>query len=186
VKDAVLSIDSYWESFNKTRSALGIKPADRVLLVRIQASTLQFIRAGNIVKSYVISTSRRPPSNVVNSLGTPCGLHEIAERIGGGQPAGMVFKARVPTGMHFSEMTEEKAGSGNLVTSRILWLRGLEPGINVGGEVDTYKRYVYIHGTQREDRIGSPISAGCILMRNTDIIELFDEVRTGDPVWIAP
>jgi L,D-transpeptidase catalytic domain len=122
----------------------------------------------------------------VNSLGTPCGLHEIAERIGGGQPAGMVFKARVPTGMHFSEMTEEKAGSGNLVTSRILWLRGLEPGINVGGEVDTYKRYVYIHGTQREDRIGSPISAGCILMRNTDIIELFDEVRTGDPVWIAP
>jgi lipoprotein-anchoring transpeptidase ErfK/SrfK len=98
----------------------------------------------------------------------------------------MVFKSRVPTGRHFSEMPEQETGSGNLVTSRILWLRGLEPGINSGGEVDTFKRYIYIHGTQREDRIGSPISAGCILMRNSEIIELFDEVRTGDLVWIAP
>jgi lipoprotein-anchoring transpeptidase ErfK/SrfK len=123
---------------------------------------------------------------VVHSLGTPSGLHEVAERIGGGQPIGMVFKSRVPTGRHFSEMPEQETGSGNLVTSRILWLRGLEPGVNSGGEVDTYKRYIYIHGTQREDRIGSPISAGCILMRNSEIIELFDEVRTGDLVWIAP
>jgi hypothetical protein len=178
-------MDSSWESFNKTRSALGIKHADRVLVVRIGTSTLQFCRKGRVVKSYVVSTSKRPPSNVANSLGTPRGLHEVAERIGGGQPAGMVFKSRIPTGKHFSEIPEDGDGPRNMVTSRILWLRGLEPGINLGGDVDSHKRYIYIHGTHREDRIGKPMSAGCVLMRNTDIVELYDEVRVGDLVWIG-
>jgi hypothetical protein len=153
--------------------------------VRITASTLQFRRNGSVVRSYVVSTSKRSPSNVANSLGTPRGLHEIAERVGAGQPAGMVFKSRVPTGRHFSEAARDDADRHNLITSRILWLRGLEPGVNLGGEVDTYGRYIYIHGTQREDMIGSPMSAGCVLMRNTDIIELYDEVRVGDLVWIG-
>lgn len=150
--------------------------------MRIGASTLQFYQEEKLVKSYVISTSRRPPSNVRNSLGTPRGLHEIAERIGGGQPAGMVFESRVPTGRHYSELA---GPNENRITSRILWLRGLEPGVNQGGDVDTYERYVYIHGTSREDRIGEPQSAGCVLMRNLDIIELYDEVRPGDQVLIA-
>lgn len=178
-------MDSSWESFNKTRSALGIKHADRVLLVGIGVSTLQFRRKGSVVKSYVISTSKNPPSNVANSLGTPCGLHRIAERIGAGQPAGMVFKARIPTGRHFCEIAEDEADRHNLITSRILWLQGLEPGVNAGGDVDTHARYIYIHGTQREEMIGKPMSAGCVLMRNADIIELYDEVRTGDLVWIG-
>jgi hypothetical protein len=185
VKDAVFSIESFWEPFNKTRSSLGIKQTDRVLVVRIGASTLQLFRKSVLVKSYVISTSKRPPSNVVNSLGTPQGLHQIAERIGAGQPTGMVFKSRVPTGRHFSEVLAKSASTGNLVTSRILWLKGLEPGVNAGGDVDTYKRYVYIHGTHREDEIGKPMSAGCVLMRNDDVIELHDQVRAGDLVWIA-
>jgi len=171
--------------FNKTRSALGIKHADRVLVARIGTSTLQLFRDGAVVKSYVISTSKRPPSNVADSLGTPRGLHVIAERIGAGQPPGMVFKGRVPTGKHFIEYTEGHPESGNLVTSRILWLRGLEPGVNLGGNVDTHDRYIYIHGTQCEERIGEPMSAGCILLRNADIVELYDLVRVGDLVWIA-
>lgn len=185
VKDAVFSMEAFWEPFNKTRSSLGIKQTDRVLAVRIRASTLQLFRKGKVVKSYVVSTSKRPPSNIANSLGTPLGLHEVAERIGAGQPPGMVFKSRVPTGRHFSEVAAQSPGPGNLVTSRILWLRGLEPGVNAGGDVDTYRRYVYIHGTHREDEVGRPMSAGCVLMRNADIIELFDEVRGGDLVWIA-
>jgi hypothetical protein len=180
-----LSIDSSWESFNKTRSALGIKPADRVLVVRIGTSTLQLRRKGAVVKSYVVSTSKRPPSNVANSLGTPRGLHEIAERIGAGQPLGMVFRSRVPTGRHFSEVPPEDAQARSLVTSRILWLRGMEPGANLGGDVDTHERYIYIHGTNREDGIGRPMSAGCVLMRNGDVIELYDQVRVGDLVWIC-
>jgi hypothetical protein len=180
-----LSIDSSWESFNKTRTALGIKHADRVLLVSIRGSTLQFRRKKAVVKSYVISTSKKPPSNVMNSLGTPRGLHEIAERIGAGQPAGSVFKSGVPTGRHYSEIPPEESERSNLITSRILWLRGLEPGVNQGGDIDSHRRYIYIHGTQREDRIGRPSSAGCVLMRNLDIIELYDEVRAGDLVWIG-
>jgi len=182
VKDDALLMGTSWESFNKARLRLGIKSAERVLLARIGTSTLQFYRRRKLVKSYVVSTSRRPPSNLKNSLGTPRGLHEIAERVGGGQPAGMVFDSRVSTGRHFSEYAGE---NDNLITSRILWLRGLEPGVNLGGEVDTYERYVYIHGTSREDRIGSSQSAGCILMRNLDIVELYEEVRAGDLVWIA-
>lgn len=154
--------------------------------MRISTSTLQLYRNGNLARSYVVSTSLRPPSNVKNSRGTPRGLHEIAERIGGGQPPGMVFKSRVPTGRHFSEvsMIDPDQAENNLITSRILWLRGLEPGVNRGGEVDTYERYVYIHGTNREDRLGEPLSAGCVLMRNLEIVELYEEVRAGDPVWI--
>jgi len=172
------------ESLNETRSRLGIKPTDRLLVVRLGASTLQFYVQGDLVKSYVVSTSKLPPSNVKNSLGTPRGLHEIAERIGAGQPAGMVFDSRMPTGWHFSEIPEVRPES-NLVATRIIWLRGMEPGVNRGGEVDTYERYIYIHGTNREERIGQPASAGCVLMRNLDIIELYDQVRVGDQVLIV-
>ena len=173
------------EQVNKTCAALGIKPGQRLLIVRIGTATLQFFRHGELVKSYAISTSKRPPSNVKNSLGTPRGLHEIAERIGAGQPPGMVFKSRVPTGRHFVEVLEREPEQENLITSRILWLRGLEPGVNQGGDVDTYERYIYIHGTNHDTRIGEPLSAGCVLMRNLDIVELFEEVRPRDLVWIA-
>lgn len=145
---------------------------------------LQFFQHGSLVKSYVVSTSKRPPSNVKHSLGTPRGLHEIAERIGAAQPPGMVFKSRIPTGGHYSEVPEAD-DNGNLITSRILWLRGLEPGINRGGDVDTHDRYIYIHGTNHEERLGEPLSAGCVLMRNLDIVELYEEVRTGDLVYIT-
>ena len=173
------------EQVNRTCSRLGIKPGQRILVARISTATLQFYRGGELVKSYIISTSKRPPSNVKNSLGTPRGLHEIAERIGAGQPPGMVFKSRVPTGRHFSEVLEREPHNENLITSRILWLRGLEPGVNRGGNVDTYERYVYIHGTNHDDRIGEPLSAGCVLMRNLDIVELYEDVRVGDQVWIG-
>jgi hypothetical protein len=172
------------ERVTKTCQQLGIKPADRLLYVRISTATLQFYRAGVLVRSYVVSTSRRPPSNVKNSLGTPRGLHEIAERIGAGHPPGMVFKSRLPTGQHFSELAESEQ-SASLVTTRILWLRGLEPEVNLGGNVDSYERYIYIHGTNLEPRIGAPLSGGCVLMRNLDIIELYEEVRRGDQVLIV-
>ena len=173
------------DQINQTCARLGIKPGERILAVRIGTATLQFHRRGALVTTYAVSTSKRPPSNVKNSMGTPRGLHEIAERIGAGQPPGMVFKSRVPTGRHFTEVLEREPDNENLITSRILWLRGLEPGVNRGGNVDTYERYVYIHGTNHDARIGEPLSAGCVLMRNRDIVELYEEVRAGDLVWIA-
>ncbi len=123
-----------------------------------------------------------------DSLGTPRGLHEISEKFGAGQPPGIVFKARVATGRHFSELSAEEQAR-NLITTRILWLRGLEPGHNAGsnarGEiVDTHERYIYIHGTNHEDRLGRPFSGGCIEMNNLEILGLYDEVRVRDLVWI--
>ena len=177
-------MDNPVELVTRACARLGIKPADRILIVRISSQTMQFVRGGTLVKTYVISTSRRPPSNIKDSLGTPRGLHEIAERLGAGQPPGMVFKARVSTGRHFSELPAAET-EPNLITSRILWLRGLEPGVNLGGDVDTYARYIYIHGTNHEDKLGTPLSAGCVLMRNLEIIDLYEEVRVGDRVLIV-
>ena len=168
--------------------ALGLKPTTRLITVSIAQQLLGFYRDGCLVKSHVVSTSLRPPSNVKDSLGTPRGLHEIAEKLGAGQPPGIVFKARVATGKHFSELSPEEQAR-NLITTRILWLRGLEPRYNAGTNatgdiVDTHARYIYVHGTNHEDRLGTPFSGGCIEMANLGIIELFDEVRPRDLVWI--
>jgi len=165
-------------------AALGIKPANQILAVHLASQTMQFYRGGELARAFAVSTSSRPPSNAKDSLGTPLGLHVIAEKIGHGQPPGVVFKSRVPTGRHFGEFSDQE-NQGNLVTTRILWLKGLEPGVNQGGEVDSHDRYIYIHGCNHEDRIGTPQSAGCVLMRNLDVIELFDAVRVGDQVWIG-
>ena len=142
-----------------------------------------FFQGCALQKSHVVSTSLRPPSNVKDSLGTPRGLHEIAEKFGAGVPPGIVFKGRVSTGWHFHEF-DAATQARNLITTRILWLRGLEPRVNAGGNVDTYGRYVYIHGTNHEERLGTPFSEGCIEMNNLEIIGLFDEVRPGDQVWV--
>jgi hypothetical protein len=158
------------------------------MIVSIARQLLALYRDDDLVRSYVVSTSARPPSNVKDSLGTPRGLHEIAERLGAGAPPGIVFTSRINTGRHFAELSAEEQAR-NLITTRILWLRGKEPGVNsgvnaAGDVVDTYGRYVYIHGTNHEDRLGSPASSGCILMRNVEIIEFYDQVRVGDLVWI--
>ena len=75
---------------------------------------------------------------------------------------------------------------GDWITTRIFWLEGLEPGVNKGPGVDTYERYIYLHGTAREDELGSPGSHGCVRMSNADAARLSEIVQEGDPVWIGP
>jgi hypothetical protein len=154
-----------------------------VVTVSIGRQLLMLFENGSLRKSYVTATSLRPPCNVKDSLGTPRGLHAVAEKVGAGTPPGIVFKNRVCTGRHFSEFSDEE-NVGNLITTRILWLRGMEPGVNSGGNVDSYERYIYIHGTNHEERLGTPNSAGCMHLAALDLIELFDQVRVGDLVWI--
>jgi hypothetical protein len=181
-------VNDVLERIKERCAALGLKPTSRIITVSIARQLLGFYRDGCLVKSHLVSTSLRPPSNVKDSLGTPRGLHEIVEKIGAGQPPGIVFKARVATGRHFREFDPEDQAK-HLITTRILWLGGLEPGVNQGtapgGEiVDTKARYIYIHGTNHEELLGRPASMGCIEMANLGVLELFEEVRNRDLVWI--
>lgn len=96
----------------------------------------------------------------------------------------MVFEARTAIGKCYWELAPEK-GEKNLITSRILRLKGLEPGLNSGPNCDSYDRYIYIHGTNHEARIGRPFSGGCIELYNTDIVELFELVHSEDLVYIS-
>ncbi len=144
---------------------------------------MALIENGKVVREFIVSTSKNPPSCLADSYGTPTGLHAIADPIGADAPEGMVFKGRVATGQLYGEVTPEDA-KRNLITSRILRLRGLEPGRNCGAGCDSYDRYIYIHGTNHEERIGHPFSGGCVEMLNREVIELFDQIETDDLVWI--
>jgi hypothetical protein len=132
-------------------------------------------------RSYAVSTAANGVGNRLDSYKTPFGLHRICQKIGGGQQSGAVFEARETTGRIASDLDNREQDE---ITSRILWLDGLERGVNQGGVYDTYARYIYIHGTSDEKRIGEPVSAGCIRMRNADVIELYDDVLVNDLVVI--
>jgi len=160
-----------------------MKPTDHALYVSIGEQKLYFVQAGKVIKSYPVSTSRKPPSCVENSLGTPTGLHVVDEKIGDELAPGAVLKGRVPTGENCYQLSAER-NEENLITTRILWLRGQEEGVNAGPGVDTHDRYVYIHGTNQEDRIGQPNSHGCVLLSNADVIELFEATPSGTLVLI--
>ncbi|MEM0964701.1 MAG: L,D-transpeptidase [Verrucomicrobiota bacterium] len=164
--------------------ALSTTPTPVSLTVSISKQTLDLYREGALRRTFTISTSRNPPSCVENSEGTPIGLHEISDAIGDGEPRGTVFKGRVSVGKRFWEMPEDEQ-FGNLITTRILWLRGLESGVNQGRGVDSHDRYIYIHGTNHENRLGHPASAGCILLSNPDMEELFESVDIGSLVLIC-
>ena len=136
---------------------------------------------GELNRVYPISTAANGMGNRLDSLKTPFGIHQIKQKIGGGEPIGMIFEGREPIGEIAIDLDNREKDE---ITSRILWLDGLEDGVNRGGVYDTYQRYIYIHGTSDENRIGEPVSAGCVRMRNHDVIELFDEVLVNDIVLI--
>lgn len=152
---------------------LGVPVLPDALIASVPEQKLWHLCNETLVAEYKISTSRAAPSCIENSLGTPDGLFSVIEKIGDGVPAGTVFKARVSTGMHFSEFLKN-APDENLITSRILRIQGEEEGYNRGGNCDTYSRFVYIHGTNQEHKLGTPNSHGCLLLGNSDIIALFN------------
>ena len=160
-----------------------MSPSDNLLLGNIDKQEIAHYHKAKIVKCYSMSSSKQPPSCMENSLGTPWGLHVVCEKIGDGQKKGMVFEGRMPIGLIASECSLEKQNR-NLITSRIVRLDGLEPGINRGGSLDTFKRYVYIHGTNHEGNIGSPASSGCLQLSNDNVIELFDKISVGTHLFI--
>ena len=139
---------------------------------------------GQLIHQYTVSTSKYGTGNQNGSEQTPLGLHRIKDKLGGAMPVNEVFIGRVPHG-NLDECMERGVDlPDDVIMSRIMWLEGMEPGRNQGGYVDTYQRYIYIHGTNHEESMGSPSSIGCIRMRNDDIVELFRLVEVGSEVLI--
>jgi hypothetical protein len=158
----------------------GFAPTQFILVVNIAKQTVSLFEQSKFVKEFPCSTSRFGIGQVEGSNCTPLGLHRIGEKIGAGERAGTVFKSRKVIG-HTSqwEFTDAK------ITTRILWLEGLEPGFNRGGSVDSHDRYIYIHGTADQSSIGKPASCGCIHLADADLIPLFDLLPVGTLVWIS-
>lgn len=150
---------------------------DRFLLVDATAQKMQLIENGRVSGEWVISTALKGLGSRKGSDQTPTGVHRIAQKIGEGAPLGAIFKARQNSGRIATILTgPDQDSTEDNVTTRILWLDGMEPGVNQGGNVDSHERYIYIHGTDEEGKLGRPASHGCIRMRNRDVMELFDRV----------
>jgi lipoprotein-anchoring transpeptidase ErfK/SrfK len=146
------------------------------MVISVPDQKLALYRKGELVHVYDVSTSKFCLSSNNGSYGTPLGTHEVAKKIGGGQPAGMKFSSRRPTG----EIVQPNAPGRDPIVSRILWLSGKEPGNR-----NSYSRCIYIHGTTEEWRIGSPASYGCIRMRSSDVVDLYGTIGVGAKVDIV-
>ena len=144
--------------------------------VTVSDQTLQLKEGETVVKTYTISTSKFGLGTTEGSNCTPLGRFLISERIGAGAPKGTIFRSRQPAGTWTpSQVTED-----DLVLTRILWLEGTDPD-----NANTKARYIYIHGTNQEELLGTPASHGCVRMSNDDVIDLFEQVDTGTGVHIA-
>lgn len=150
----------------------------RVDVARQTAELRDPARGGEIVWSAPVSTSGRGLGEEEGSLQTPRGLHRVAEKIGAGAAPGTRFVSRVPNGQIWTPASPPV--DEDWVLTRVLWLEGMEPR-----NANSKARYIYLHGTNREDRIGKPASIGCVRFRNADIADLFDWVAVGTRVEIA-
>jgi lipoprotein-anchoring transpeptidase ErfK/SrfK len=153
--------------------------------VSIAKQELVLIDGERALKAYAVSTSRFGAGEQRGSFQTPRGRHVIRAAVGAGLPLGAVLVGRRPTGEIYSAELARRHAERDWILTRILWLSGCEPGRNRLGDVDTMRRYIYIHGAPDGDRMGAPGSIGCIRMSNADVIELFDSVQVGTVVDIS-
>lgn len=152
--------------------------------ISIPRQTLTVQMSDGSVREYAVSTASNGPGEANGSGCTPRGHHYIRAKIGADLPRCSVFVGRRPTGEIYSSQLAAKHPSRDWVLSRILWLCGKEPGFNRGGDVDSMRRYIYIHGTPDTEPMGVPASHGCVRMRNDDLLELFECIPAGTPVFI--
>ncbi|MFC4258613.1 L,D-transpeptidase family protein [Marinobacter lacisalsi] len=158
-------------------------PRPRVV-IDLEHQTLDWFGADGDHQRWPVSTALNGPGENDGSGCTPRGRHYVRALIGQGQPEGTVFVARRPTGETWTPELSRQQPQRDWILSRIVWLCGLEKGVNRGGQVDTFRRFIYIHGTPDTEPMGEPLSHGCIRMRNRDVITLFDRMEPGVPVMI--
>jgi hypothetical protein len=176
-----------WPKLRRRIDDLAVRCGELILHISIGKQRGELVTPQGISRIYVLSTGRNPPSCVEWSHGTPLGCHVVAEKYGDGLEPGSVLVGRRPTGKFFWEFDDWR--TRGYVTTRILRLAGLEKGINSGTDgsgrcCDSFKRYIYLHGTCFEEKLGSPNSNGCIVLSNVEIVDLFGRCPVGTPVII--
>ena len=159
--------------------------AEKMILVSIAEQRLQLREDNDVLMDVPVSTAKNGPGEMYGSECTPRGWHQIRAKIGAGAALNTVFKGRRPTGEIYSPALRQQFPQRDWILTRILWLSGLEPGKNRLGNVDTMRRYIYIHGCPDDDRLGMPGSHGCIKLRNTDVLRLYEQVAAGTRVYIS-
>lgn len=169
-------------------SKMGVCPTKNILIVDTQKQTLALLEQNKIKKSYTISTGKRGVGQRINTFQTPQGLHRINEKIGHGVPRYGIFHRRNYIGSAWKPQ-KRCAHKKDYISTRILRLEGLQPGLNKGRDrcgriIDSETRAVYIHGTTMEWKLGSPSTKGCVHMSADDVIKLYNEVPEGTLVWI--
>jgi len=152
--------------------------------IDLSRQALRLYEGGKLLREYRVSTAEKGAGEQNGSNRTPRGKHKIRAMIGRGAPAGTVFVSRRTTGEVYTPALKERYPGRDWILTRILWLSGLEPGKNRLRDVDTMRRYIYLHGTPDETPLGKPGSHGCVRMANEDIVELFDLVKPGIEVDI--
>ena len=154
------------------------------LEVSLREQRLRVMENNRCQREYPVSTARKGAGERQGSYCTPRGKHAIRLKIGADMPINTVFVGRRPSGEIYTDELGKQEPGRDWILTRILWLSGQEKGLNRGGERDSLRRFIYIHGTNEEYLIGQPASHGCIRMKNQDILELFDQVEQGTLVFI--
>jgi lipoprotein-anchoring transpeptidase ErfK/SrfK len=157
---------------------------ERIIHVSIPAQRLRLLEDGRVLMDVAVSTALNGSGERRGSQCTPRGWHVVRAKIGTGCAPGTVFVGRRPTGEIYSPALRRRHADRDWILTRILWLSGLEPGKNRLGDVDTMRRYIYIHGCPDEEPMGVPASHGCVRMRNSELIALFERVPVGTRVYI--
>ena len=155
-----------------------------LLFVSIENQKMYHIKEGTIVKKYIISSSEYGTGSEAGSNKTPLGLHKVKEKYGAKTPINGTIIGRGFYGRIATIYKDKQKSKTDDITSRIFWLEGLEKGKNKGEGIDSYKRYIYIHGTSEEGRLGTPASHGCIRMKNNEVIDLYKTIEIGTLVLI--
>lgn len=159
--------------------------SDQSIHISLERQCLTLVDGnGSILAEYPVSTALNGTGEQDGSGCTPQGSHYVRAMIGDGQPIYTVYRGRRPTGEIYSPELAAKHPARDWILTRILWLCGRETGKNRGPGVDTFRRFIYIHGTPDTEPMGVPLSHGCVRMRNDDVIDLFNRVSTGIAVSI--
>lgn len=180
----VVNAQNYSDISYNYLMSISYEDVDELLFVSIRNQKMYHIKNDSILNEYIVSTSKYGVGNIRGTNKTPLGLHEIKRKIGDEVPINGILNYQKYNQQIAQIYSDTSSSKNDDITSRILWLDGLEKYFNKNGDVDSFNRYIYIHGTSEEGKLGTIASDGCIRMSNSDVVELYDKINVGTKVLI--